>query len=389
VQTALIVAAVALVALALPQLIDGLANRRGRLDLSGCSDHARALHDSLWIADLHADSLLWGRDLLRAHRRGHVDLPRLIAGNVALQVFTVVSKVPFGINFSANSARSDMITPLTVLQRWPVATWSSLHARAQFQASRLRRFADASNGRLVVVRSAQDVEDLAARRSRGEGVVAALLGAEGAQVLEGKVGNVDALFGAGFRLMGLTHFFDTDVAGSAHGVAKSGLTPLGRQVLARMEQLGMIVDLAHASAAAIDDVTGLATNPVLVSHTGVCGTCDGPRNLSDRHLERVAATGGLIGIAFFRHATCGRDLGAIVRAIRYAVDRVGVAHVALGSDFDGAVRTPFDCAHLLGLTDALLAAGYTDAEVAAIMGLNVRRFLLATLPRAGRENGEG
>jgi microsomal dipeptidase-like Zn-dependent dipeptidase len=151
-----------------------------------------------------------------------------------------------------------------------------------------------------------------------------------------------------------------------------------------MEDLGMIVDLAHASAATIDDVVAMATKPVLVSHTGVRGTCDSPRNLTDRQLEQVAETGGLIGIAFFRYATCGRDVGSIVRAIRHAVDRVGVDHVALGSDFDGAVRTPFDSAALSVVTDALLAAGCSDRDVAAIMGENVRRFLMEVLPRRSR-----
>jgi microsomal dipeptidase-like Zn-dependent dipeptidase len=210
--------------------------------------------------------------------------------------------------------------------------------------------------------------------------VAGLLGLEGAHVLQGKLANLDALFDAGFRLMGLTHFFDNEVAGSAHGVNQGGLTPLGRQVIPRMEALGMAVDLAHASAATLDEVTGLATRPVLVSHTGARGTCDGPRTLTDRQISRVAATGGLIGIAFFSSATCGRDIDSIVRAIRYTVDRVGSAHVALGSDFDGAVRVPLDCAGLLVITDALLAAHFTETEVAGIMGENVRRFLRATLP---------
>ncbi len=377
----LVVAAVLLMMLAVPVAIDAFANRRGRAELASVSPAARTLHARLWIADLHADSLLWHRNLLVEHRRGHVDLPRLFRGNVALQVFTVVSKVPFGLNFESNAATTDMITPLTVLQRRPVATWFSLYARAQHEARRLHAFAAASDGRLAVVTTARDVEALAARRARGERLVGGLLGIEGAQVLEGKMANLDTLFAAGFRLLALTHFFDTDVAGSAHGVRKGGLTPLGRQVVPRMEQLGMIVDLAHASSATIDDVTALASRPVLVSHTGVVGTRPTPRNLTDAQLDRVAATGGLIGITFFPHAVGGRDVDAIVRAIRHTVDRVGVTHVALGSDFDGAVRTPFDAAGLPVLTDALLAGGFGDEEIAAIMGENVRRFLLATLPR--------
>jgi microsomal dipeptidase-like Zn-dependent dipeptidase len=366
-------AAVAVLAL-LPVLLDAALNRRGRVAATRWTPAARALHARLWIADLHADSLLWDRDLLRRHRRGHVDLPRLIEGNVALQVFTVVSKMPFLVSHTRTPATSDMVAVLAVLSRWPPRTWVSLYARAAYHAARLHRFARRSGGRLTIVRTARDLD------AAGNGRVAAVLGLEGAQVLEGNLATLDGLFAAGFRLMGLTHFFDTEVAGSAHGMRKGGLTPLGRQVIPRMERLGMVVDLAHASAATIEEVTALATRPVIVSHTGVRGTHDHPRNLSDDQLRRVAATGGAIGIAYFRRATGGTDVASIVAAMRYAADRIGPAHVALGSDFDGTVRTPFDCTGLLAVTDGLLAAGCTDDEIAGIMGGNARRVLRATLP---------
>jgi hypothetical protein len=99
--------------------------------------------------------------------------------------------------------------------------------------------------------------------------VAALLATEGLHAIEGDLRNVDTLHAAGFRMLGLTHFFDNEVAGSAHGVAKGGLTPLGRAVVRRMEALGILVDVAHASPRAVDDVLAMATRPVLVSHGGV------------------------------------------------------------------------------------------------------------------------
>jgi microsomal dipeptidase-like Zn-dependent dipeptidase len=363
-----------------PRLVDRLANRHGRRTKALPSTRARELHEQLWIADLHADSLLWDRNLLRRSRRGHTDIPRLVSGNVAFQVFTVVSKVPLGINFEKNSDSSDLILPLAVLQRWPPRTWLSLKERALYQARKLRRLAEASGGALTVIRSMGDLEKCSRQRETDRATVAGLLGIEGAQVLEGELSNVDVMFDAGFRLMGPVHFFDTEVAGSAHGIGKGGLTPLGRQVIARAQELGMIIDLAHASRAAIEDVLDFAEKPVLVSHTGVRGTCDSTRNLDDASLLGVARAGGLIGIAFFTYAVCGKTTDAIIRAIRYAVERVGVEHVALGSDFDGAVRTPFDCASLVELTDSLLRADFSDQEVAAIMGGNVRRFLPKVLP---------
>ncbi len=142
----------------------------------------------------------------------------------------------------------------------------------------------------------------------------------------------------------------------------------------------MLVDLAHASKPLIDDVLAMAKRPVLVSHTGVAGTCPGPRNLTDDHLKRIAATGGVIGIGYWDAAVCETSVGAIVRAIRYAVNKVGVEHVALGSDFDGTVHTPFDTSGLAQLTEGLQRAGFKPEEIAAIMGGNVRRLLLASLP---------
>ena len=143
----------------------------------------------------------------------------------------------------------------------------------------------------------------------------------------------------------------------------------------------MLIDLAHASRALIDDVLAVSTRPLLVSHTGVEGTCPGPRNLSDQHLKAIAAGGGVIGIGYWDGAVCDTSVAAIVRAIRYSTELIGIQHVALGSDFDGAVHTPFDTTGLAQLTQGLLEAGFSADEITAIMGGNVRRLLLESLPR--------
>jgi microsomal dipeptidase-like Zn-dependent dipeptidase len=113
----------------------------------------------------------------------------------------------------------------------------------------------------------------------------------------------------------------------------------------------------------------------------VRGTCDNSRNLSDEEVRKVAATGGVIGVGFWETATCGTDARAIARAARHVAEVAGVRHVALGSDFDGAVATPFDATGLAQITDALLAEGFTEEEVALVMGGNIARLLAATLPR--------
>ena len=363
-----------------PPLLDAIANGATSHPPPPPSARALALHRSLWVADLHADSLMWNRDPGERHARGRVDVPRLIEGGVALQAFTIVSKTPWGMNVSSNSGSTDMTSLLFIAQRWPIETWSSLLERALYQARRLHESASRSPNELRVIESRADLQRYAAERAQSPRQTAGLLGIEGAQVLEGRLENVQRLFDAGFRMMSPSHFFDTEVGGSAHGERKIGLTPLGRQVIVEMERLGMLVDLAHASSRTISDVLDMAQKPVVFSHTGVRGTCDSPRNIDDAALERTAATGGLVGIGFFEGATCGNDLGAVVRAIRYCVDRVGAEHVALGSDFDGFVRTPIDAAGLAALTDALLDAGFDEPQIRAIMGENVRRVLGLVLP---------
>jgi len=344
------------------------------------SARAQALHQRLFIADLHDDALLWSRDLLQRYERGHADLPRLQDGRVSLQVFATVTKAPRGQNFHRNSADSDVVTALAVAQRWPPRTWNSLLERALYQGEKLHAAAAASGGRLQVVRTRGELKAFIDGGGPAAGRVAAVLATEGLHPLEGRLENVDRLYDAGFRIAGLTHFFDNELGGSAHGLRREGLTPFGKEVVRRLERKGILVDLAHASPAVIDDVLAQATRPVLVSHTGVKGTCPGPRNLSDAHLRGIAATGGVIGIGYFDGAVCGLDAKAIVRAIRYTADRVGVRHVALGSDFDGATRAAFDATGLPLVTQGLLEAGFSEGDVAAIMGGNVPRLLLAQLP---------
>ena len=101
------------------------------------SARAQSLHQQLLIVDLHADSLLWQRNLLTRQSRGHVDVPRLIEGNVALQAFTIVTKTPRGMNIESNDDQTDNITPLVIAEGWPISTWRSLKARTLYQASKL------------------------------------------------------------------------------------------------------------------------------------------------------------------------------------------------------------------------------------------------------------
>lgn len=362
-----------------PGIVEGGMNKVAATPLPAVSERARALHARLAVADMHADTLLWQRSLVDPARRGQVDLPRLEAGNVALQVFSSVTKTPKGQNYDANGADSDNITLLTVAQLQPPRTWNSLLQRSLWHAEKLGRAEAASDGRLRVVRSGTDVRRLLADRAAGRKVTGALLSIEGLQNLEGRLDNLDRLHAAGFRMAGLAHFFDNEVAGSMHGLAKGGLTPLGRQVVRAMEAKGMIVDIAHSSHRAVAEVLAMARRPVVSSHGGVQATCRVNRNLSDEEIRGIARTGGLVGIGYWDAAVCDLRPAAIAAAIAHVRDLVGVDHVALGSDFDGAVTTAFDAAGLVNVTQALIDRGFTDEEIAKVMGGNLLR-LLAALP---------
>lgn len=365
---------------ALPSLLDRKMNSVESPAPYPASESANQLHQRLFIADLHDDVLLWERDLLKRYDFGHSDLPRMLEGRVGLQVFSTVTKTPRGINYERNSGETDNITLLAMAQRWPKETWDSLLQRALYQAHKLDEASANSDGRLVMIKNRGDLASFVSTWQKDPQRVAAILATEGLQPIEGKLENVDVLYDAGFRITGLTHFFDNEVGGSAHGLEKGGLTPLGRQVIKRLEEKAMLIDLAHASRPLIDDVLAISTRPVLVSHTGVEGTCKGPRNLSDKHLKAIAATGGVIGIGYWDAAVCATSVEAIVKAMRYTAELIGVQHVALGSDFNGTIHAPFDVTGLPQLTEGLLKADFSHADIAAIMGGNVQRLLLASLP---------
>lgn len=375
---------VALIAVALfaffafaPGYVEKGMNQVVATKLPTVSDSTRKLHARLQIADLHEDTLLWKRDVLERADRGHVDLPRLIEGNVALQVFSSVTKTPKGQNYDANSAETDNITLLTVAQLQPPRTWNSLLERSLYHAQKLERAAARSEGRLHVIRSPGELDALLAARAAGQKAVGGLLSIEGLQNMEGKIENLDRLYNAGFRMAGLVHFFDNELAGSMHGEKKGGLTPLGRQTIARMEQLGMIVDIAHASHASVAEILKIAKRPVVSSHGGVQAVCKVNRNLSDAEIRGVAKTGGVVGIGYWDAAICGTEPDKVAAAIAHVRDLVGIDHVGLGSDFDGAVTTGFDTAQLVYVTQALVDRGFTPEEIGKVMGGNVLRVVRA------------
>ncbi len=366
----------------LPGIVDKRMNKVVDAAHVPVSDSAAALHRTLAVADMHADELLWGRDLLARADHGHVDVPRMTDGNVALQVFSVVTKTPRNMNYDHNTGDTDNITLLAIVQRWPIGALTSLRARAIHQADRLHDAVARSGGHLMLVTDRASMDSFIENRKSSPDFHAAVLAIEGLHALDGKLESVDTLFAHGYRMMGLTHFFDNEVAASAHGVTHAGLTPLGRQVIQRMETLHILVDVAHASPQSVTEVLAMAKRPIVVSHTGVAATCPGPRNLTDAQLKAISANGGVVGIGYWDAAVCTLGAASIAKAIRHAVDVAGIEHVGLGSDFDGATSTPFATDGLAEITQALLNLNFTPDEIEKVMGGNVLRILRDGLPQS-------
>lgn len=361
------------------------------------------LHRGLFIADLHADTLKWSRDLLDRSDYGHVDLPRLHEGNVALQVFAMVTHSPVRMPMASCLSRTDMNH----------AAWLALAQGRPFTSPRARAFAQVDRFWSAVHRSrfrgelplrpilnAPSLLELISARAAGALDIGGMLAIEGGHwmadddSLPAVALEMQRFFDAGLRIFGPVHRFDNSLAGSSDGCAQYGLTEGGRIALRLAEEYGMVVDLAHCSTQAAIDAAEMLRTPFIVSHTGVQAVCEGScrmeRNLSDDAIRAILDSGGLIGIGFWPQAV-GDRVENIPRAMLHVMelaDRRGMepsAHVALGSDFDGSVAALFTADRMAVVTAALRREGLEAPEIARIMGRNVCRLLAHRLPGGGPE----
>ena len=367
-----------LITLIVPQIFDKKHNKIREKAPYVISKKAQSVYNSLnFVADMHCDALLWKRDLLKDNDFGQVDIPKMLKAKVDIQAFTIVTKSPKGQNFDKNTGSTDNISALYFVQGRPA---SSLAKRTISQCEDLFQFAKDSKGEFRVITTSNELKNYIADKENKKNIAAGFLGVEGAHALDGKLENVKVLFDSGVRMMAPTHFFDNKLGGSAHGISGDGLTKFGSDVIKKMVELNMIIDVAHSSPKIIDDIVSITNKPIVSSHTGVKGTCDNVRNLSDKHIKAIANSGGLISIAMFEQAVCGIDAAATAQAIKYTADLVGVDYVALGSDFDGSVTTPFDITGLPLIVEELLKLDFSENDIQKIMGGNVRSFLLKNLP---------
>jgi membrane dipeptidase len=211
---------------------------------------------------------------------------------------------------------------------------------------------------------------------------------EGAEPIGWELGSVERWAGRGIKLFGLVHSYDNALAsssGQGPGPSGYGLSRRGAEVVRRVHRAGGMVDISHASDAAVEDVIAQAMaagRPVVATHSNARALAPHPRNLSDEQLRAVAATGGLVGINFhsrFLLGTAGvASLSDVVKHTLHVARVAGIDHVAIGSDFEGGILPARGLEDIRGfplLAAALRSAGMGEADVARVFGANAKRVL--------------
>jgi len=321
-----------------------------------------AFHEGLIVIDGHCDTALdlvgssftnpgmESRDFLARGAKGHIDLPRLIEGGVTCQVMALYT--------------SDK--RVAEANAWTKQLFEGIERTI------------ARSDRLFLMRSSSDI-----LRAKRDGGVAALVSIEGGEAIGESLDELRSFHQRGVRLMGLTWNRRNAIARGVGAEGAGGLTDFGRQVVAEMERLGMIVDVSHLSDEALEDVLSVATRPVVASHSNSRALCDHRRNLRDEQAVRIARTGGLVAITFagvFVDPDPAKvTLARVVEHIERMLEAAGPDAVGIGSDFDGfserlglALR---GCQEMPLITQALLERGHSEETVGKVMGGNWLRVI--------------
>ena len=335
------------------------------------------------VFDGHNDALTTDDHGLIAGGRpgGHLDLPRMRAGGVRGAIFSVFTRSDGGAR-EVQVPRDD-----GVVEFEPAPPVDHPVAAADASAVAGRLLALSRAGQVSVARSGADLD-----RARHDeaGPPAAVLHLEGAEAIDPGLEALELWYAAGLRSVGPVWSRPNAFAHGVPFISPSspdtgpGLTDAGQALVRRCAELGIMIDVSHLNEAGFWDVARLDVGPIVATHSGVHSLCPTSRNLLDSQLDAIGASEGLVGIVFacpFLRADFADDpdtpVSLIAEHARYVADRIGVAHVALGSDYDGAtIPAPLgDVAGTPKLLDALGSAGFTDAEVAAIAWDNWRRVL--------------
>ncbi|MBI3929030.1 MAG: membrane dipeptidase, partial [Armatimonadetes bacterium] len=296
----------------------------------------------------------------------HTDLERLRRGGVGGQFWSIY--LPHDIPQPVQAFQNQVRLARRIIDRYP---------------------------QLELATTAADV-----RRIHGQGRIASLLGVEGGHALGGSLAPLEWLHEKGVRYLTLTHTSDNAIGDSANGTGRhGGLSEFGRQVVRRMNDLGIMVDLAHVSDRTMHDVLELSRSPVVFTHSNVRALCNSPRNVPNGVLERLRDNGGVVMVSFVpgfvseevrRERRDRATLAEVVDHIDFLRDRVGIEHIGIGADFDGISQGPIgleDVSAYPALVDELLGRGYSEADIARILGGNVLRVLEENRRRASSSAG--
>ena len=330
------------------------------------------------------------RDFLERSRTGHLDLPRAREGGLAGGFFAIFSSSPGWrmereplLDEEGSEVAGGWSVPLP-----PKLPRRSAHHYTVSVVSDLLRLVERADGQIRIVHTAAELEHCLEK-----GIFAVILHIEGAEAIDTRLHALDVLYAAGLRSLGPVwsrpNAFGYGVPFDfpRHPDIGPGLTAAGRRLVARCNELGIMLDLSHLNARGFWDVAKLSNAPLVATHSNAHALCASPRNLTDAQLDVLALSGGVVGlnyaVGFLRKD--GRPdpdtpLTEIARHARYIADLIGVDHVALGSDFDGALMPdPLrDATGLPRLLDALRAVGFSEEELHQIAYRNWVRVLKAT-----------
>ena len=358
------------------------------------------IHSGALVIDTHNDvlyqSVMRGKDIGKRINSGHTDLPRIKDGGIDVQVFAVWCGEKYGKGTAFAYANKQIDGLMAVIRNYP--------------------------DEITLATTAAEIRTIAA-----QGKIAAVIGVEGGHMIEARMDYLDSLFARGARYLTLTWNNSTEWATSATDESRNpaklkhkGLTDFGRQVIRRMNELGMMVDLSHVGRQTFFDAMETTTKPVIVSHSNAYALMAHPRNLQDDQIKAVAENGGVICLNFYsgfldpmhytkinrlyekyvaandsvkrlndakfsRLPAAAKEelrppLSLLLDHIDYMVKTAGIDHVGIGSDFDGISSTPVgldDCSNFPTLTAGLLQRGYTETDIRKILGENVLRVLAA------------
>jgi Zn-dependent dipeptidase, microsomal dipeptidase homolog len=346
------------------------------------------------VFDGHNDTLLRlvekvtndpAADFLSGDGLGHVDLPRARAGGLVGGLFACFSpSPPLAASFATGMTGASYDLPLPASLPMETARGHVLR-----MASLLIRIERASQGAVRICRSGGEV-----RAAIAEGVFAAVLHIEGAEAIDPEFRMLDLLHAAGLRSLGPVWSRPTIFASGVPFRYPSspdigaGLTDLGRELLARCNAMGIMVDLSHLNEAGFWDVAKLSTAPLVATHSNAHALCPHARNLTDEQLKAIGASGGIAGLnfatAFLRpdgQMNTATPIETMLSHLDHMVAIAGEDHVGLGSDFDGAEipRAIGNAAGLPALVDAMRRHGYGEALIAKICHGNWLRVLETTL----------